>query len=191
MHHVVTTYGGVVEHNCQVHAPVALFPWKVCPVPIGWEAGWVTEPIWTLCRRENLFASTNKNDFHEESQPHYIRENIFSFEPLHWNTEAEKLSPVRAGRTGSILSKVRHSFSSLLYPDRVRDPTMLRIPSVLQYIPWWWYAFSASYLIMAWSLSSPSSSPPTAMIELAVSWNIKPSSPLLLGLPGLRFPTSL
>jgi hypothetical protein len=38
---------------------------------------------------------------------------------------------------------------SLLCPDRLRGPTMLQIPSALQYIPGRRYAFFPSYVIMA------------------------------------------
>jgi len=38
----------------QLHAPAAS-PWgKEPPVPIGQEAGWVPESVWTWCQRENF-----------------------------------------------------------------------------------------------------------------------------------------
>jgi hypothetical protein len=37
----------------QLHAPAALPPEKEPPVPIGYEAGWAPEPVWTTWRREN------------------------------------------------------------------------------------------------------------------------------------------
>jgi hypothetical protein len=35
-----------------VHPPAALLPGKEALVPIGWEAGWAPEPVWTLWRRK-------------------------------------------------------------------------------------------------------------------------------------------
>jgi len=31
----------------QFHAPTSLSPRKEPPVPIGYEAGWIPEPVWT------------------------------------------------------------------------------------------------------------------------------------------------
>jgi hypothetical protein len=36
----------------QLHAPAAFAPGKEPPVPIGYEAGWAPEPVWTLETRE-------------------------------------------------------------------------------------------------------------------------------------------
>jgi hypothetical protein len=30
------------------------------PLPIGWEARWAREPVWTLWRRKNLALARNK-----------------------------------------------------------------------------------------------------------------------------------
>jgi hypothetical protein len=35
----------------QLHAPTDLFPGKEPPVPIGEEAGWAPEPVWTTRRK--------------------------------------------------------------------------------------------------------------------------------------------
>jgi hypothetical protein len=40
----------------QRHAPAALCPGKRPPVPIGQEAGWAPEPVWTQRSEENSFA---------------------------------------------------------------------------------------------------------------------------------------
>jgi hypothetical protein len=40
----------------QRHAPASLYPRKGPPVPIGQEAGWAPELVWTQ-RIENIFAS--------------------------------------------------------------------------------------------------------------------------------------
>jgi hypothetical protein len=41
----------------QRHAPAALLPpGKGPPVPIGQEAGWAPEPVWTQRLQEKLFA---------------------------------------------------------------------------------------------------------------------------------------
>jgi hypothetical protein len=44
----------------QLHAPTVLPPGKQPPVPIGQEAGWSSEPVWTLWRRENLPSAGNR-----------------------------------------------------------------------------------------------------------------------------------
>jgi hypothetical protein len=36
-----------MEVSGQLHAPAALTPVKEPLVPIGWEAGWDPEPVWT------------------------------------------------------------------------------------------------------------------------------------------------
>jgi hypothetical protein len=41
-----------MEVSGQLHAPTALIPEKSPEVPIGWEAGWGPEAVWTLQRRE-------------------------------------------------------------------------------------------------------------------------------------------
>jgi hypothetical protein len=47
----------------QLHAPAALYPGERTPAPIGQEAGWAPDPVWTkmleeksfcLCRGSNL-----------------------------------------------------------------------------------------------------------------------------------------
>jgi hypothetical protein len=43
--------------SVQHHAPAALLPpGKGPPVPIGQEAGWAPEPVWTLRLEEKYFA---------------------------------------------------------------------------------------------------------------------------------------
>jgi hypothetical protein len=42
----------------QRHAPAALYPGERTPVPIGQEAGWATEPVWTQRLEEKSFVST-------------------------------------------------------------------------------------------------------------------------------------
>jgi hypothetical protein len=42
----------------QRHAPAALYPGEMTPVPIGQEAGWATEPVWTQRLEEKSFVST-------------------------------------------------------------------------------------------------------------------------------------
>jgi hypothetical protein len=44
----------------QIHAPAALSPEKEPPVPIGYEAGWASEPVWTLWRRETSCTAGNR-----------------------------------------------------------------------------------------------------------------------------------
>jgi hypothetical protein len=36
-----------MEASGQLHAPAALPPGKELLVPIGWEAVWASEPVWT------------------------------------------------------------------------------------------------------------------------------------------------
>jgi hypothetical protein len=45
----------------QLHAPAALPPGKVHPPPIGQEAGWAPEPVWTLWRREKSYTCQEWN----------------------------------------------------------------------------------------------------------------------------------
>jgi hypothetical protein len=46
-----------MEVSVQLHAPAALATGKEHPVPIGKEAGWALEPVWTLWNREQSLAS--------------------------------------------------------------------------------------------------------------------------------------
>jgi hypothetical protein len=46
-----------VEMSGQLHAAVALPLRKEPPVPIGKEAGWAPEPVWTLWSREKPLTS--------------------------------------------------------------------------------------------------------------------------------------
>jgi hypothetical protein len=48
-------YMGVIG---QRHAPAALCPGERTPVPIGQEAGWPSEPVWTQKLEEKSFAPT-------------------------------------------------------------------------------------------------------------------------------------
>jgi hypothetical protein len=41
----------------QRHAPAALYPRERTPVPIGQEAGWAPEPVWTQRLEEKSFVS--------------------------------------------------------------------------------------------------------------------------------------
>jgi hypothetical protein len=43
-----------MEVSGQLHAQATLFPVKEPPVPIGQEAGWAPEPVWTRWRREKF-----------------------------------------------------------------------------------------------------------------------------------------
>jgi hypothetical protein len=49
-----------MEISGQLQAPVALTPGKEPPVPIGDEAGWAPEPVWTLRRREKYCTARNQ-----------------------------------------------------------------------------------------------------------------------------------
>jgi hypothetical protein len=46
-----------MEVSGQLHAPAALLPMNQLSVPIGYEAEWAPEPVWTLWRREKSAAS--------------------------------------------------------------------------------------------------------------------------------------
>jgi hypothetical protein len=45
-----------MEVSGQLQAPTALPPRKETTVPTEYEAGWASEPVWTLWRRENYLA---------------------------------------------------------------------------------------------------------------------------------------
>jgi hypothetical protein len=42
----------------QIHAPAALSPGKEPPVPVGYEAGWAQDLVWTLWSREKSLAKS-------------------------------------------------------------------------------------------------------------------------------------
>jgi hypothetical protein len=56
-------YGGVEVYlppflTCgQLHVAALLSPGTGAPVPIGYEAGWAPEPVWTPCKKEKSLAS--------------------------------------------------------------------------------------------------------------------------------------
>jgi hypothetical protein len=45
---IIVDLGIGMEMSDELHAPAVLPPGKEPPVPIGWEAGWTSEPVWTL-----------------------------------------------------------------------------------------------------------------------------------------------
>jgi hypothetical protein len=45
-----------MEASGQLHVPAALTPEKELAVPIGYEAGWTPEPVWTLWSAEKSLA---------------------------------------------------------------------------------------------------------------------------------------
>jgi hypothetical protein len=53
----------------QLHAPAALSPRKKPPVPIGYEAGWTPEPVWTVWRSENSWPHRDSNSDLSVVQP--------------------------------------------------------------------------------------------------------------------------
>jgi hypothetical protein len=46
-----------MEVNGQLYTPASLSPRKESLVPIGYEAEWAPEPVWTLWSREKSLAS--------------------------------------------------------------------------------------------------------------------------------------
>jgi hypothetical protein len=42
-----------MEVSDQLHTPAVLAPVKETPVPVGQEAEWAPEPVWTTRRKEN------------------------------------------------------------------------------------------------------------------------------------------
>jgi hypothetical protein len=58
----------------QRHAPAALLPpGKVTPVPIGREAGWAPEPVWTQRIEEKSFApARDRTPIARSSNPYTI-----------------------------------------------------------------------------------------------------------------------
>jgi hypothetical protein len=45
-----------MEVSGQLYAPAALAPGKETPAPIGQEAGWAPEPVWSLWSRKKFLA---------------------------------------------------------------------------------------------------------------------------------------
>jgi hypothetical protein len=45
-----------METSDRLNAPSALPPEKEPPIPVGYEAGWILEPVWTLWRTPPLFT---------------------------------------------------------------------------------------------------------------------------------------
>jgi hypothetical protein len=44
----------------KIHAPSALYPWKVPPIPTGYEAVGAPKPVWTLwCTEKSLAPARN------------------------------------------------------------------------------------------------------------------------------------
>jgi hypothetical protein len=48
----ILNLGTRLEGNGRLHAPATLPPSKECPLPIGQEDGWPSEPVWTRRRKE-------------------------------------------------------------------------------------------------------------------------------------------
>jgi hypothetical protein len=56
-----------MEVSGQLHAPAALLPEEEPPVPIGYEAGWAPEPIWTRWWREKFPAPAGNRTLEPQS----------------------------------------------------------------------------------------------------------------------------
>jgi hypothetical protein len=63
-----------MEASGQIHAPAALLPRKELLVVIGEEAGWASQPVWTLWRSEKRVAPAgNRSMKHRYSSPYVSR----------------------------------------------------------------------------------------------------------------------
>jgi hypothetical protein len=58
-----------MEVSGELHAPAALPPGKEPPVPVGYDAGWATEQVWTTWRREAI-PSERSVDIVNSTRPH-------------------------------------------------------------------------------------------------------------------------
>jgi hypothetical protein len=85
-----------MEVSGQLHAPAALLPGKMPPVPIEWEVGWIPEPVWSTWSRENSWPYRESNSNPSVVQavasrctdyaipaPKFIRHT----DQYHWKTE--------------------------------------------------------------------------------------------------------
>jgi hypothetical protein len=52
-----------LELSGKLHALAALLPGKKNPVPIGYEAGWASEPVWTTWRGEKSCLYRDVNSY--------------------------------------------------------------------------------------------------------------------------------
>jgi hypothetical protein len=82
-----------MEVNGQLHTPADLLPGKEHPVPIGYEAGWASEPVWMQCRREYFLAPRRESNFdHPIVQPVASRYTDWAIPVLRWRKTTENLN---------------------------------------------------------------------------------------------------
>jgi hypothetical protein len=61
-----------LEVNGQLHASTTLPLGKEPPVPIGWEAGWTPEPVWTTWRKFMTLPGLELRPFSRPARSHSL-----------------------------------------------------------------------------------------------------------------------
>jgi len=74
----ILNLGTLMEVSGQLHASAALLPGKESLVPIGWEAWWAPQPVWTRWWREKFQPPTGTRtpDHAARSPALYLRRSV-------------------------------------------------------------------------------------------------------------------
>jgi hypothetical protein len=92
-----------MEVSGHLHAPVPLPSAKEPPVPIGYEAVWLPEPVWTLWTGEKSLAPSGNRNL--AAQPVVRRYTDWAIRVQPWDVFQHNDNP-RAERQGGICARV-------------------------------------------------------------------------------------